>query len=182
MASVSTKMEEKKSEFKGKKFRVAIIGCGGIAQAHLNAYKEIPEVEIVAGVDIVADRLVKMSDTWGVPEECLFGADIKTGKTTSETAWREMLKKVKPDAVDVCTPNGLHCQPVVDSCNAGCHAIVEKPMAMNPAECEKMIAAAEKHNVIPRSPFLPPVNEKLPGTLASQDTRPKMAFIEKGKT
>ena len=147
--SVSTAMEGPKKAYKGKKLRVAIIGCGGIAQAHLAAYKSIPEVEIVAGVDIDIERLKVMRDKWGVPEDCLFGADFKTGKTTSQTAWKDMLKKMgdKIDAFDVCTPNGWHCQPVVDGCNAGKHAITEKPMAMNPAECEKMIAAAEKNNV-----------------------------------
>ncbi len=145
--SVSTKMEGPSKAFKGKKFRIAIIGCGGISQAHLSAYKEIPEVEIVAGVDINADRLRVMRDKWGVPEENLFGADLKTGKTTSETAWVEMLKKVKPDAVDVCTPNGVHCAPIVYCCERGVHGFVEKPMAMNPAECEKMNAAAKKGKV-----------------------------------
>ncbi|MBP5542476.1 MAG: Gfo/Idh/MocA family oxidoreductase [Kiritimatiellae bacterium] len=145
--SVSTKMEGPSVAFKGKKFRVAIIGCGGIAQAHLNAFKNIPEVEIVAGVDIDANRLVVMRDKWGVPEENLFGADIKTGKKISDTAWIEMMKKVKPDAVDVCTPNGVHCAPIVYCCERGAHGFVEKPMAMNPAECEKMIAAAKKGKV-----------------------------------
>ena len=147
--SVSTKMDEPKKSFKGKKLRVAIIGCGGIAQAHLNAYKGIPEVEIVAGVDIVADRLKVMRDKWGVPEEALFGADLKTGKEISKTAWREMLKKMgdKIDAVDVCTPNGWHCQPVVDCCKAGKHAMTEKPMAMSVAEAKKMIAAAKASGV-----------------------------------
>ncbi len=133
--------------YKGKKLRVAIVGCGGISQAHLDAYKNIPEVEIVAGVDIIADRLKIMRDKWGVPESNLFGADLKTGKVISKTAWREMIEKVKPDAVDVCTPNGLHKQPVVDACLAGCNAFVEKPMAMDPAECKEMIAAAEKTGV-----------------------------------
>ena len=145
--SVSTKMEGPSKAFKGKKFRIAIIGCGGIAQAHLDAYKSIPEVEIVAGVDINADRLRVMHDKWGVPEENLFGADLKTGKTISETAWVEMMKKVKPDAVDVCTPNGVHCAPIVYCCERGAHGFVEKPMAMNPAECEKMNAAAKKGKV-----------------------------------
>ena len=147
--SVSTKMDEPRKAFKGKKLRVAIIGCGGIAQSHLNAYKNIPEVEIVAGVDIVADRLKVMRDKWGVPEEALFGADLKTGKEISKTGWREMLKKMgdKIDAVDVCTPNGWHCQPVVDCCKAGKHAMTEKPMAMNVAECKKMIAAAKAAGV-----------------------------------
>ena len=147
--SVSTKMDGPAKVYKGKKLRVAIIGCGGIAQTHLNAYKSIPEVEIVAGVDVVADRLKVMRDKWGVPEDALFGADLKTGKEISKTAWREMLKKMgdKIDAVDVGTPNGWHCQPIVDCCLAGKHAITEKPMAMNVAECKKMIAAAEKTGV-----------------------------------
>ncbi len=133
--SVSTKIEGKKKAYKGKKLRVAIIGCGGIAQTHMAAYKQIPEVEIVAGVDIKKDRLDIMHETWGIPKNALF------------TDWKKMLKEIKPDAVDVCTPNGVHCAPVVDACNAGCHAFVEKPMAMNPAECEKMIAAAKKNDV-----------------------------------
>ena len=133
--SVSTKMEGKKAKFKGKKLRVAIIGCGGIAQAHMKAYKNIPEVEIVAGVDILQERLDGMHENWGIPKNALF------------KDWNVMLKKIKPDAVDVCTPNGVHCAPVVDACNFGCHAMVEKPMAMTPAECEKMIAAAKKKNV-----------------------------------
>ncbi len=133
--SVSTKIDGPAKGVKGKKLRVAIIGCGGIAQTHLKAFREIPEVEIVAGVDIKRDRLDIIRDTWGLPEEALF------------TDWKEMLRKIKPDAVDVCTPNGVHCAPVVDACKAGCHAFVEKPMAMTPAECEQMIAAAKKSNV-----------------------------------
>jgi len=133
--SVSTKMDSAAKAFTGKKIRVAIIGCGGIAQVHLKAFKDMPEVEIVAGVDPLQERLDVMEKTWGVPKNALF------------KDWKKMLKVIKPDAVDVCTPNGLHCAPVVDACNAGCHAMVEKPMAMTPAECEKMIAAAKKSKV-----------------------------------
>ena len=133
--SVSTKMDGPETKYEGKKLRVAIIGCGGIAQTHLAIYKKMPEVEIVAGVDILPERLDVMHEKWGVPREALF------------EKWSDMLEKIKPDAVDVCTPNGVHCAPVVDACNAGCHAIVEKPMAMNPDECRLMIAAAEKNNV-----------------------------------
>jgi predicted dehydrogenase len=121
---------EKKQEFKGKKFRIAMIGCGGIAQTHLGALKEMPDVEVVAGVDIDTDRLKVMEDKWGVSQ--------------NYTDWKKMLKEVRPDAVSICTPNGLHSAPAIDAANAGCHVIVEKPMAMKPAECEKMIAASKK--------------------------------------
>lgn len=125
--SLAMKVEEK---YSGKKFRVAIIGCGGISGMHVGALKKIPEVEVVAGVDIVPDRLAAFNKQWGV--------------TKLYEDWREMLKEVKPDGVSVCTPNGVHAAPTIDALNAGCHVICEKPMAMNPAECERMIAASKK--------------------------------------
>ncbi|HEX4123110.1 MAG TPA: Gfo/Idh/MocA family oxidoreductase [Tepidisphaeraceae bacterium] len=124
---------EKKAEYTGKKLRVAFIGCGGIAQAHIAALKKFPDVEIVAGVDIDPERLKKMENDHGV---------TKTYKD-----WATMLKEVKPDAVDICTPNGIHAQPAIDAAKAGAHVIVEKPMAMNPEECQKMIDAAKKSKV-----------------------------------
>ncbi len=125
----------KKSVFKGKKFRVAMIGCGGISQTHMEAFKSIPEVEVVAAVDIDQDCLNRMQEKWGVPKNALF------------KDWKKMLAKIKPDGVDICTPNYLHSGPAVDAANAGCHIIVEKPMAMSPGECETMIAAAKANNV-----------------------------------
>ncbi len=120
-----------KQEYKGKKFRVAFIGCGGICQTHMGAFKEMPEVEVVAGVDILPERLALFEERWGVK---------KLYKD-----WKKMLKEVQPDGVSVCTPNGIHAAPTIDALNAGCHVLCEKPMAMNPGECEKMIAAAKKN-------------------------------------
>lgn len=117
-------------EYKGKKFRVAFIGCGGICQTHVTALREMPDVEVVAGVDVLPERLKAFQERWGV--------------TKLYKDWKQMLKEVQPDAVSVCTPNGIHAQPTIDALNAGCHVLCEKPMAMNPGECEKMIAAAKK--------------------------------------
>lgn len=116
--------------YTGKKLRVAMVGCGGIADAHVRAFAGIPEVEIVAGVDINPERLKVMKE--------------KHGMTRLYTDWRAMLKEVKPDAVDVCTPNGVHAAAAIDASQAGCHVFTEKPMAMTPAECSRMIAAAKK--------------------------------------
>jgi predicted dehydrogenase len=55
-----------------------------------------------------------------------------------------MLAEVQPDAVNVCTPNGLHAPASIAASEAGAHVIVEKPMAMHADECKQMIAAAEK--------------------------------------
>ena len=140
--SVSTAIAAKQKEFKGKKLRIAIVGCGGIAQAHMAAYKKVPNAEIVAGCDIVQERLDLMREKWGLPKEALF-------LDGTDKPWRTMFKamKGKIDAVDVCTPNGVHAPAVIDACNAGLHAMTEKPMGMTVAECKEMIAAAKKNKV-----------------------------------
>lgn len=122
---------EKKTEYTGKKFRIAFVGCGGIAQTHAAAMKNMPDVEIVAGCDIEQYRLDNFGAKWGV--------------TKLYQDWKKMLKEVQPDGVSVCTPNGLHAAPTIDALNSGAHVIVEKPMAMTPAECQRMIDAAKKN-------------------------------------
>jgi predicted dehydrogenase len=122
------------AQYKGKKLRLAIIGCGGIAQTHLEQLESFPEVEIVAGVDIDSARLKVMEEKWGVKQ--------------NYSDWKKMLREVKPDAVNICTPNAVHMQPAIDSAAAGAHVIVEKPMAMNPRECQRMIDAAQKAGVL----------------------------------
>ncbi len=117
-------------EYQGKKFRLAYIGCGGIAHVHMDALTGLPDVEVVAGVDNKADHLKVWGEKWGV--------------TKLYKDWNKMLKEVQPDGVAVCTPNGWHMAPTIDALKAGAHVICEKPMAMSAAECEKMIAAAKK--------------------------------------
>lgn len=126
----SLAMDSGPKEYTGPKLRVAVIGCGGIAQAHMESFRKMPEVEVVAGVDILPERLKAFEERWGV--------------TKLYKDWNEMLREVKPDAVDVCTPNGAHAPAVIDSAKAGCHTMTEKPMAMSTDECRKMIEAAKK--------------------------------------
>jgi predicted dehydrogenase len=131
--SVSTESfaTETQQEYSGPKLRIAVIGCGGISETHIRALQTFPDVEIVAGVDLKPDRLKLMEDKYGIKSHY--------------TDWKLMLKDAKPDAVTICTPNGVHADPAIDAVNAGCHVIVEKPMAMNPAECQAMIDAAKKN-------------------------------------
>lgn len=129
--STESLAKEVKQAYKGQKLRMAFVGCGGIAQTHLQVIQQnLPEIEVVAGVDIDPDRLVTMEEKWGVKN--------------NYTDWKKMLREVKPDVVNVCTPNGVHAQPAIDASAAGAHVITEKPMAMNSRECEKMVEAAAK--------------------------------------
>jgi predicted dehydrogenase len=121
-----------KQEYSGKKLRVAIIGCGGISEMHLRALSNMPEVELVAGVDIKPERLKSTEEKFKI--------------TALFEDWKKMLKEVRPDAVTICTPNAIHSAPTIDALNSGAHVIVEKPMAMHPGECQKMIDAARKNH------------------------------------
>jgi predicted dehydrogenase len=54
-----------------------------------------------------------------------------------------MLRKLKPDAVSVCSPNGAHCANTIAALKAGAHVLVEKPMAMNAKEAAEMVRTAK---------------------------------------
>lgn len=117
---------------KSKKLRIAVIGNGNICQEHMPALREIPEAEVVAGVDLKQECLDRMNTKFGVDKKALY------------KDWNKMLEAVKPDAVDICLPNDFHCPCALDAFKAGCHVFVEKPMAMNAKECDLMLAAAKK--------------------------------------
>jgi UDP-N-acetylglucosamine 3-dehydrogenase len=115
------------------KIRVAVIGCGAIAQRrHIPEYKDNKNVELVAFADPILERA----------EECAapFGAKAYTD-------FNELLKEVKPDAVSVCTPNVLHAPISIAAAKAGAHVLVEKPMAVEDSEAAEMIKAAKEAGV-----------------------------------
>jgi predicted dehydrogenase len=114
-----------------KPFKIGFIGTGGIAIQQMKFLKQIPGVEIVAGADISEKSL-----------EC---AKTEMGVQQLFTDYKKMLKEVPDlDAVSVCTPNGLHMENTVAALGAGKNVLVEKPMAMNAKEGQKMIDAANK--------------------------------------
>ncbi|MFC7340453.1 Gfo/Idh/MocA family protein [Saccharopolyspora griseoalba] len=113
-----------------RKLRAAVIGTGGIAQqSHVPALKSAAdEVEVVAAVDVDADRLARFQAT-----------------NLIETGYRdvaEMLTSEKPDLVHVCTPPAAHVAPVEQCLRAGAWVLVEKPACLSLAEFDR-IAAAE---------------------------------------
>ncbi len=112
-----------------KKLRLAIIGCGGIGELHIQALKAMPDVELVAGVDTKPQCLQAMKQNFGLTD---LYEDFQT-----------MLARVKPAAVSICTPNALHAPIAVAALQAGADVMTEKPMAMNPRECRQMLEAAK---------------------------------------
>ena len=114
-----------------KKLRVAFIGAGGIAGTHMGYLAEMEDVEMIAASDVV------QASAEGRLEEY--------GMAAAYTDYKKMLKEMQPDAVSVCTPNGLHAPCSIAALNAGAHVIVEKPMAMNAREAQRMVEAAKRN-------------------------------------
>jgi len=114
------------------KLKVAVIGCGSIAQhRHLVEYENNPNVEIVAVCDIVEERVNETAAKY----------DAKP-----YTSYEKLLETEQVDAVSVCLPNYLHAPVSIAALNAGNHVLCEKPMATSSEEAEQMIEAAEKNN------------------------------------
>jgi predicted dehydrogenase len=108
--------------------RIGVIGCGGIAGAHLGSIAELPEFALAATCDIDIDRARRAAE--------------EHGAAASFADYRELLA-TDADAVSICLPHHLHREVSVAASAAGKHVLCEKPMATSLADADAMIAAAE---------------------------------------
>jgi predicted dehydrogenase len=113
--------------------RVAFIGCGGNARAHVRALLALPEAE-VAGLCDVDPAALELTAA-RIPEV----ADLPRF-----TDHREMLDALRPDAVVISTPHTLHAAAAADALDRGVHVQVEKPMACSAAEAKDLLARRDR--------------------------------------
>ena len=109
--------------------RIAFIGTGYISKIHARAVRNLPGVEAVAAVNHRPDSMAAFAAEF----------DIARQYGTIDA----LLTDGDVDMVSINTPNYLHASQTIAALEAGVHVMVEKPMAMNAAEAEKMLAASE---------------------------------------
>ncbi len=114
--------------------RVAILGTGGMARAHVSAYHDMADVEVVAGVDTNPERL----------EAFLAEHQISNGFASVDDllAWGEF------DAVSNVTPDGVHRVTTLPLLKAGKHVLCEKPLATTEEEALEMAQTADASGVV----------------------------------
>lgn len=112
--------------------KVGVIGCGGIAPIHINVYRQLKDIEIVGLCDLNLDRAKNLA------------VKFKIEKTFRD--YSDMLEKEKLDLVDICTPVSTHAKIVSDAAKSVPAILLEKPMALNVAECNQMISEVEKNS------------------------------------
>lgn len=111
--------------------RFAIVGCGHIAKKHAAGIEAVENAKLVAVCDTDQERM---------------NAFLKDG-VKGYTRYQELLEDSNIDVVNICLPTGLHADFTVQAAEAGKHVIVEKPMALNLADADRMIEACEKNGV-----------------------------------
>jgi len=114
-----------------ERYRVAIIGTGGIARTHAQGWKATKRCDLVAGVDIRPEAAARFAEEFSVPH-------------TYDNV-EEMLAKEKPDIVSICTWHGTHAAFTIAAANAGVAGILcEKPMAVSLGDADAMLDAVAK--------------------------------------
>ncbi len=124
-----------------KKYRVAIVGCGGISHAHGNAWRNVSEIEIVGACDEKFESLSR------------FATEYNVENTYNDL--RQMLEKQNPDILVVATWPSSHLKNVLEAVRCGVKGIlVEKPIAVNTSQLEQMIQVTERANIILMEAFM----------------------------
>ena len=113
--------------------RIGLIGAGAVVQvAHLPVLKRLKSVELAAICDTDLPKARALATRFGIPD--VFD-DIE-----------DLLGHERVDALLIATPNHLHESHILAALAAGCHVLVEKPLALSAAGALKLAKAAEKRN------------------------------------
>ncbi len=120
--------------------RIGMVGYGFMGRAHSNGYSQAnhffdlkykPVLQAVCARN--PEKAQAFADTWGYQ--------------SIETDWRKLVERKDIDAIDICTPNNLHKEIAIAAAKNGKMILCEKPLSMNVAEGEEMVAAVEKAGV-----------------------------------
>ena len=121
---------------KNGELRVALIGTQFMGKAHSNAWSQVNRF-FDSPIKVVKQAICGRNE-----ERARAMADKWQWKSV-ETDWKKLIERDDVDLVDICTPNNNHCEIAVAALKAGKHVAIEKPLAMNVKEANKMAEAAK---------------------------------------
>ena len=129
-----------------RKLRIGIIGTGWIADSHISSYLRMPDVEIVAGCDLIPGKA-----------EAFFKRHGVEGVKTDYASHKEMLddESLQLDAVSVCTYNRQHAIPSIYALEKGINVMLEKPFTVTLEEALEVMEAEKKSGKVLSIGFQP---------------------------
>ena len=123
---------------KEKELKIGIIGCGGIARAHINGYAQNGNVELVAFCDVRKDNAQQRANEF---------------KGRSYTDYKKMIEEEELDGISICTPPFTHKEIAVEVLNKGINVFCEKPLAVSINEAKEMVGSAHNNEVLLMTAF-----------------------------
>ena len=153
-----------------KKLRVGIIGTGWIADAHMASYKKMPDVEIVAGADLIPGKAEAFFKKHGIENVKCYPSH------------KELIDNEKLDAVSVCTYNCQHAEPTIYALNHGVNVLLEKPFTVTTEEAIEVIKAEKKSGKVLSIGFQPrfDANMKMIKKIVESGALGKIYYIQTG--
>jgi UDP-N-acetyl-2-amino-2-deoxyglucuronate dehydrogenase len=121
---------------------VAIVGCGVIAFTHVSAIARIPDLALIALVDVDAASATSLADHidgQGAPRPATYGS------------LGDALAAGGVGLVVICAPSGLHVSLAEEALSAGCHVVIEKPLDVSLPRARRiaeLAAAAEERGLV----------------------------------
>ncbi len=109
--------------------KVALVGVGGISGAHIPAWNNMEDAELVALCDIRPQQMERY------PEQRHY------------TDFDELLENEQIDILDICLPTYLHADFAVKALNKGIHVLCEKPISLNAEDVQRVYRAAAENGV-----------------------------------
>jgi predicted dehydrogenase len=111
------------------KIRTAVLGAGAMGREHLRCLGQVPQIEVVAVCDPSEEAGARAAEEFQVPR--------------AYTDLGALLKTERPEYVVVASPPLYHASQSIAAFEAGAHVLCEKPLCMDLAEAEAMVAAAK---------------------------------------
>jgi UDP-N-acetylglucosamine 3-dehydrogenase len=108
--------------------RLAVIGVGAMGQSHARVAHDLDDIELVGVSDVDSDAVSRVATRYGTKG---FGSH------------QDLLEQTRPEAVVVAVPTSAHYSVVRDALEAGCHVLVEKPIASTLQEAGELAEMAD---------------------------------------
>lgn len=162
--------QEVKTIDTNRKIRIGIIGTGWIADAHIINYLAMPDVEIVAGADLIPGKAEAFFKKHGVENVKCYPSH------------KELIDAGEVDAVSICTYNATHAECTIYALEHGVHVLLEKPMCVTLEEAVEMRRAEKASGKIFSIGFQPRFDEnmKMVKSIVQSGVLGKIYYIQTG--
>ncbi|MBQ7598780.1 MAG: Gfo/Idh/MocA family oxidoreductase [Clostridia bacterium] len=143
-------IHEEKAKKDGKTVKIGIIGTGWIAESHVECYKEMDDVEIVALADLVPGKAKEFAEKFGLENARIYDSDEALIAAEKDL-----------DGVSICTYNCQHAPCAIHALDAGINVMLEKPFTVTLDEAIEVMRAEKRSGKILTIGFQPRMSENM---------------------